>query len=64
MAEGSAQSYAAMFERLTGRTTITKSQTVDVRQRLDEAPDEHVVPAALDGTDRAFEDVIDDPEQF
>lgn len=56
-----ADRFAALFEAVTGRSTVTERQRTDVAVRCDERGTETDVAAYLDtvATARGFDDVIE-----
>lgn len=56
-----ADRFAALFEAITGRSTVTERQRIDVAVRCDERGTETDVAAYLDtvATARGFDDVIE-----
>lgn len=56
--------FAALFESITGQTTITELQQFDISVRLDENGAESNVSDYIETTATAdgLEDVIDEPE--
>jgi hypothetical protein len=61
---GGTADFATLFETITGRSTLTDEQRIEVPVRYDEHGEEVDVSDYLDTTATAqgFEDVIDGPE--
>lgn len=58
--------FATLFETITGQSTITEQQQIEVTVRYDERSDETAISEYLDtrATAQGFEDVIEESETY
>jgi hypothetical protein len=56
--------FATLFETITGQSTVTERQQIEIAVRYDEHRDETDIVDYLDttATEQGFDDVIEDPE--
>jgi hypothetical protein len=56
--------FATLFETITGQSTVTERQQIDIAVRYDEHGAETDIVDYLDttATEQGFDDVIEDPE--
>jgi hypothetical protein len=56
--------FTTLFETITGQSTVTEQQQIEIPVRYDETGEETAIADYLDtkATDQGFDDVIEEPE--